>query len=121
MGIYEYDLMSGDIAVSPEVCRIIGVPVTEVMTAPQWVARVHEDDRPQIPLLSQLLDGSAPLKLEYRVVRDDDQRERWVLRQGVLDRDDEGRPIRLIGTVQDITPERNATSRLTTLLERFLL
>lgn len=80
------------------------------------MAQVHEDDKPHIPVLSQLLDGSAPLKLEYRVVRADDQRERWVLRQGVLDRDEAGRPVRLIGTIQDITPERNATSRLTTLL-----
>ncbi|GEB41311.1 GAF domain-containing protein [Gluconobacter sphaericus] len=116
VGIYEYDLTSGDIAVSPEVCRIIGLPVTDVITARQWVGQVHEDDKPQIPVLSQLLDGSAPLKLEYRVVRADDQRERWVLRQGVLDRDEAGRPVRLIGTIQDITPERNATSRLTTLL-----
>lgn len=116
VGIYEYDLTSGDIAVSPEVCRIIGAPVTEVMTASQWFTRVHEEDRPQIPLLSQLLDGSAPLKLEYRIVRADNQKVCWVLRQGVLDRDEAGRPIRLIGTIQDITPERNATSRLTTLL-----
>lgn len=116
VGIYEYDLTSGDIAVSPEVCRIIGLPVTDVLTVGQWVARVHEEDRPLIPVLSQLLEGAAPLKLEYRVVRADDQKERWILRQGVLDRDDEGRPVRLIGTIQDITPERNATSRLTTLL-----
>lgn len=116
VGIYEYDLISGDIAVSPEVCRIIGLPVTDILTVRQWVAQVHEDDRPQMPVLSQLLDGSAPLKLEYRVVRADDQRERWVLRQGVLDHDEAGRPVRLIGTIQDITPERNATSRLTTLL-----
>ncbi|MBF0887945.1 MULTISPECIES: HWE histidine kinase domain-containing protein [Gluconobacter] len=116
VGIYEYDLVSGDITVSPEVCRIIGMPVTEVVTAPQWAQRVHEDDKARIPLLSELLDGSAPLKLEYRIVRDDDRKERWVLRQGVLDRDATGRPVRLIGTLQDITPEKNATSRLTTLL-----
>ncbi|MEN3166843.1 GAF domain-containing protein [Gluconobacter sp. OJB] len=116
VGIYEYDLVSGDITVSPEVCRIIGIPVTEVVTAVQWAMRVHEDDRERIPLVSQLMDGSAPLKLEYRVIRAGDRKERWILRQGMLDRDWAGRPIRLIGTIQDITPEKNATSRLTTLL-----
>ncbi|GBQ93150.1 hypothetical protein GCM10007866_02040 [Gluconobacter albidus] len=116
VGIYEYDLVSGDITVSPEVCRIIGMPVTEIVTAPQWAQRVHQDDRVHIPLLSELLDGSAPLKLDYRIIRDDNRQERWVRRQGVLDRDGAGRPIRLIGTLQDITPEKNATSRLTTLL-----
>lgn len=116
VGIFEYDLGSGDITVSPEVCRIIGMPVREIVTAAEWVMCVHEEDRPQIPVLAQLLDGSAPLKLEYRIIRADDLKERWILRQGVLDRDEDGRPIRLIGTIQDITPERNATSRLTTLL-----
>lgn len=116
VGIFEYDLGSGDIAVSPEVCRIIGVPVREIVTAAEWIMCVYEEDRAQIPVLAQLLDGSAPLKLEYRIIRADDLKERWILRQGVLDRDEDGRPIRLIGTIQDITPERNATSRLTTLL-----
>ena len=116
VGIYEYDLVSGDITVSPEVCRIIGIPVTEVVTALQWTMRVHEDDRERIPLVSQLMDGSAPLKLEYRVIRASDRKERWILQQGMLDRDWAGRPIRLIGTIQDITPEKNATSRLMTLL-----
>ncbi|GBR70190.1 HWE histidine kinase domain-containing protein [Gluconobacter kanchanaburiensis] len=116
VGIFEYNLSSGDVDVSPEICRIIGLPVAEILTAAEWCQRVHDADRHLIPALSELLDGSAPLKLEYRIIRADDHKERWVLRQGVLDRDDAGRPIRLIGTLQDITPERLATSRLTTLL-----
>lgn len=116
IGIYEYDLVSGDITVSPEVCRIAGLTQTPTLSAEQWVTLIHPDDKATVPTLNRILEGTAPLRLQYRILRSDDGKERWVLRQGILDHDETGRPIRLIGTLQDVTPERNATARLTTLL-----
>lgn len=116
IGIYEYDLVSGDITVSPEVCRIAGIDLIPTLSAEQWIALIHPDDKVTIPTLNRILEGTAPLRLQYRILRASDGKERWVLRQGILDHDEAGRPIRLIGTLQDVTPERNATARLTTLL-----
>lgn len=116
IGIYELDFATGRITVSPEVCRIAGLPLSPTISAEQWVSLMHPDDRERAPSLAGLIDGSAPLRLQYRILRTNDGKECWVLRQGILDRDDSGRPVRLVGTIQDISPERNTTARLTTLL-----
>ena len=77
------------------------------------MSRVHPDDH---PLLTQAvkdhLEGDAPqLEIEHRV-RHRDGNFRWMLTRGVAVRDDQGRPVRLVGSQSDITERKQAEKQL---------
>lgn len=80
-----------------------------------WGERVHEDDRYRV--VDQLMEFVASTgdvwNEEYRFQRADGS---WahVLDRGVLARDDEGRPVRMIGSMMDVT-ER--TRQMETMVE----
>ena len=42
---------------------------------------------------------------QYRIVRLDTREERWVHGRGALDLDRSGRPVRMVGTIADITDQ----------------
>lgn len=69
-----------------------------------WGARVHDDDRERVVdrLVTFVASTGDVWKDEYRFQRADGS---WahVLDRGVLARDDEGRPVRMIGSMMDVT------------------
>jgi len=79
-----------------------------------WLDLAHDEDRDGVrrafERLSEGLESS--LSLEFRL-RDVAGQWRWVLLQGrVVEADAQGRPVRLLGMVQDMTERRNAEERL---------
>lgn len=87
-----------------------------VFPVAEWLALVPREYKNSVPEPLVLRQGGAPLRLQYRICRADNGEERWVLRQGILEHDEAGLPVRLIGTLQDVTPEKNASARLGVLL-----
>jgi PAS domain S-box-containing protein len=75
-----------------------------------WQALVHPDDRDQAKAkLNAHLDGKAPVyAAEYRI-RAKDGTWRWLYSRGrVIGWDDEGRPLRAVGTHLDITQRKES-------------
>ncbi len=71
---------------------------------------IHPDDRGQVEaMLRDALERKRepPYSSEYRIRLDGD-RQRWVAAYGLADFDDHGRPIRLVGTIADITERKRA-------------
>lgn len=84
---------------------------------------LHPDDRVEADTaVSSALDpdGTGTFDVEYRTVGIEDGIERNILAKGLAFFVD-GRPIRLIGTVQDVTADRVARARLRETEERFRL
>ncbi|RYE60652.1 MAG: PAS domain S-box protein, partial [Hyphomicrobiales bacterium] len=103
IGTFELDVASGMMAVSPQYCRLFGIPVTDFYHASVSErlivaedAEVHSTDRTR-------RDGSADADVEYRVRRADDGEVRWLARRARFHRDETGRPITMFGTVHDVT------------------
>ncbi len=81
---------------------------------------MHPDD---VPRVAQAFDGTlraetANFEVEYRVCHPDDS-VRWVLARGAAVRDDNGRTVRVAGSVTDIT-EAKVADALTGLPNRVL-
>ncbi|MBJ6763720.1 PAS domain-containing protein [Myxococcaceae bacterium JPH2] len=78
-----------------------------------WGERVHPEDRgPVVQRLKHFVDSDEDAwQAEYRFLRGDGS---WahVLDRGVLARDDQGRPVRMIGSMMDITERKRALERL---------
>ena len=73
---------------------------------------VHPDDRETVRrALRDTVTGGSAYDLEFRVVRRSGEL-RWVHARADLGHDDTGRPVRLVGTVQDITERRRLEERL---------
>ena len=76
------------------------------------LALVHKDDRETVnTAMRRALDEQAPYACEFRIVRPD-QSIRWLEWWGEVYRDEQNRPHRMVGLLQDITRRRQAEEEL---------
>lgn len=109
---------------SPEYLLIHGLPPEAANeTHEQWLARIHPDDRPQAlaHFLAALEGPGQDYSAEYRIIRPSDGEVRWIGVIAQIERDGQGRPLRLVGAHIDITERMLAQERLRESEERFRL
>lgn len=120
-GVWDWDIVAGTVLRSRRSAEIMGMSPTELGEGVgAWNARVHPDDRAEHDRSIQAcLDGDIPtLRIEYRI-RALDGGWVWVLSQGkVVERDAEGRPLRMIGSIREMTARRKAEDELRALKEQ---
>ncbi|MDO9495350.1 MAG: PAS domain-containing protein, partial [Nocardioides sp.] len=104
LGSWEWDAGADTIWWSDELYRIYGLdPAQFDATYDGFVDHLHPDDRPIVEaVVAEALAGKDSFRWEGRIVRPSGE-QRWVRGLGVVERDDEGTPLRLHGTAQDIT------------------
>ena len=114
-GVWDWNMTTGDIYVSPEYRRLFGFLDGEPVTFDRWLAAVYEDDRPAMEEAGRrLFEARADWNVEFRIVHPE-RGLRWLAGIGQLERDDAGRPQRFSGVNFDIT-DRKQTERRTRLL-----
>ncbi len=105
LGNWERDLKTDTLLLSTELRRIFGWDDTADVTYDAFLAAVHSEDREAVrEARAAALNGTAPLDIEYRIQRPDGT-ERHVHERGEV-RHDDGHPVRLSGTVLDITDRK---------------
>jgi two-component system CheB/CheR fusion protein len=107
-GVGTWTLHFGEslILASPEFFRVCGLPYTRDGWLPlsELLKCIHPDDQAfASDLHAKCLSGDFPYTGALRIVRDGDPEIRWVLVSGAVQRDKELRPVRLSGTIHDIT------------------
>jgi len=104
---------SGQLTWSAETYRIFGVAAGGFAgTSDAFYEQVHPDDREALRAArSASLEHDKPYDVEHRIVRTDGS-VRWVHECASIERDSDGRPLRMIGTVQDITQRRQLEDQL---------
>lgn len=114
VGIWDADVITGDVQWSPETRQILGVGTDTPATHANFLERIHPDDRahvankPYVEVPGKGLSYSGT----YRIVRADSGEERWVAASGRTILDATGNVIRKIGTIQDITERKQADDAL---------
>lgn len=93
---------------SPEICRLLGIDEHFRKDFDSFLRLVHPDDRASVLEAARILtEERRPVEHEYRIIRPDGSvrhvREQRSVEVGVA-----GGPMRLMGTVQDITETRAA-------------
>src|SRR3984893_4398070 len=109
---------------SPEYLLVHGLPPEAVNeTYEDWVNRIHpeERDRRGKNLFDALKGGSENYSDEYRIVRPNDGEIRWIRVVAKIERDHDGRALRLVGADLDITDQMLAQVTLRESEERFRL
>jgi PAS domain S-box-containing protein len=113
-GVWDWHISTGEEYVSPRIKAMLGYADDELPpTAAALDARTHPDDVPRMQADRQAhFDGRTPLYRNEHRIRCKDGRWKWVLSRGmVIARDDQGRPLRMVGTHTDITELKQAEAQ----------
>ncbi|HVN92931.1 MAG TPA: PAS domain S-box protein [Terracidiphilus sp.] len=114
LGVYLLDIGTGIWTSSDVMDEIFGIGKEYERSVEGWVALVHPDDRSSMVAYFQdeVLGQHKPFDREYRIIRKSDGAVRWVHGIGRLELDQHGQPVRMPGTIQDITEARQAQETL---------
>jgi PAS domain S-box-containing protein len=113
IGHWSMNLRTHELSWSDEVYRIFGVSPEEFAgTQAAFFSFVHPDDRAAVQRASDETEyGHKPLDIDHRIVRADGV-VRVVHERGEVIFDEAGQPIRMLGTVQDITDRKRMEEAL---------
>jgi PAS domain S-box-containing protein len=121
MFAYEWDAVTDEIQRSEEVDQVLGVEEGPQTSGQQILAMVPPEDRERlIAAIAQLSPEEPYLRISYRMVRSDGT-VIWVERNSRAFFDDQGRILRIVGMVADITERKLAERELTLANDRLRL
>jgi PAS domain S-box-containing protein len=108
VGVFSLDLATRVVSGSAMFFRLYGLGEVESANEADIAALVLSEDWKEISTKRNFTLEAAPLDIEYRIRRADDGSLRWISRKAEFERDASGRPLRLVGVVQDVTEQRLA-------------
>jgi diguanylate cyclase (GGDEF)-like protein/PAS domain S-box-containing protein len=113
LGIWTWDMQTNQAAWSDETYRLFGAPPgTNVDVWALIDARVHPEDKPHLyDIIRACARDGRPRPTEFRVCLPGDG-ERIIWSEGESQFDADGKPVRMFGTMQDITSRRQAEQAL---------
>ncbi len=121
IGSYVLDVARGVWESSDGLDRLLGIDSDQTHTIAEWIALVAAEDRDAMHayLVRDVLGQGRMFDREYRIVRPRDGALRWVHGRGRLDLDSAGNPLRMRGTIQDITERVEAQAKAQLWLDAF--
>jgi PAS domain S-box-containing protein len=121
MFAYEWDVATDLIVRSAESAQILGVEDAARLTGQQAIDKIHPDDQKSLTAaLARLTPENPYLEINYRVLRPDGTMI-WLQRNSRAHFDEQGRVLRIIGIVADITARKLAETALALAHDRLRL
>ena len=112
-GIWDWNILNDEDYLSPRWKNLLGYEDDELTNvASTFFDLVHPEDKEMVSAAVEAhFSKKVPYVVEARLRRKDGDYH-WFLMQGEAQRDDEGRPVRMVGTIADITERRQAEETL---------
>jgi PAS domain S-box-containing protein len=107
---------------SPEYLLIHGLPPDAANeTHEDWVRRIHPEDREvtEKKFRDAVAGDVSDYTVRYRIIRPSDGETRWISVTSTIERDEQGRAIRLVGAHTDVTEQVLGEQALRQSEERF--
>jgi PAS domain S-box-containing protein len=119
-GLWDWDIQSGTVIYSLSWYRILGIKQTNP-TYEGWESRIHPDDKSEwLSTLQSHLDGLTDYWRNEHRLKTDTGEWLWVLGRGrVVERGNKWKPIRMLGTITDISERKKAEDALRASEEKF--
>ncbi len=115
LGLWDWNVRTGEVLFDPRWCQMLGYHQDELIPhVSTWSGLLHPDDQPEVAaVLEPHLRGEAPgYEVSFRL-RHKGGGWIWILARGkVMERDNDGSPLRMTGTHMDITARREAEQAL---------
>jgi PAS domain S-box-containing protein len=110
LGSYELDISSGMWISSLILDTIFGIDESYLHTIENWVALIHPDWQEIMAnyFANEVIGKCSRFNKEYKIKRINDGVDRWVHGLGELELDVKGKPMKMHGTIMDITERKRA-------------
>lgn len=120
-GVWDWRMDDGVFSVNDQWAQRMGIDSGQIVRYEDWLALIHDEDRDRVAdaVDRHLRDKTAQLREEMRM-RHSSGGWLWVLSRGrVVERDSVGRPVRMIGTDEDITSRKTGEAALNVSEEKY--
>jgi diguanylate cyclase (GGDEF)-like protein/PAS domain S-box-containing protein len=113
IGVWDYNLVDGTLSWSAEMYPLYGLMPTAATGAYDlWSKHLHPDDRASAEAAVQAaIQGTSDFQPEFRVVWNDGSIH-FIQASAMVERDDSGKALRMVGVNWDVTAQRNAEAAL---------
>lgn len=117
LGTYKFTLSTGLFELSEIAYQLLGIDKMYDHSLSGWGALIHPDDRIMASekFNEDIAGKGNVLDSEYRIIRPDDQMERWIHAIRKLKLDEQGNPFQVLGTIQDVTERKQAEDEIVSL------
>lgn len=104
IGTWEWNIITNDLYWSERIAPLFGHTEGTLETSyDNFLASIHPDDRQSvIDAVNACIESDAPYEIEHRIVWPDGT-IRWLMERGAVIRDSNGKPLQMLGVVQDVT------------------
>jgi diguanylate cyclase (GGDEF)-like protein/PAS domain S-box-containing protein len=113
-GLWEWDRGNDRLYVSPRWKEMLGYEEEEIgNSSAEWLDRVHPSDANSVRARLKVLETGPHQHFEFvHRLKHKSLGYRWMRCRGMVVRDDDGKPIRIAGSLSDITDHKAAEDRL---------
>jgi diguanylate cyclase (GGDEF)-like protein/PAS domain S-box-containing protein len=113
LGHCEWDILNNIRRLSEETCMILGLPLDNCLVPNHvFTNAIHREDRKSLKkAVVKTICANKPYDIEFRIIRPNGE-IRYVHNLSEVIRDQHGKPIKFIGTLQDITVRKQAETAL---------
>ncbi len=115
LGLWQFNVASATLTLSPRACAIYGIATDDPAASARVLAAMHPDDRARVrDAFYRVFDPTTGGNFaeEYRLRRPSDGEERWIAVTGQVFFDERAQPLRVMGTLRDVTARRAAEEAL---------
>jgi len=114
-GMWDWNARTGEVYFSPRYYTMLGYEPDELPPSyDTWAGLLHPDDRERAEktVLEHIENDFGPLEQEFRL-KTKTGKWKWILGKGkVFSKDENGRPVRVVGTHTDITEKKKTERQL---------
>jgi PAS domain S-box-containing protein len=125
-GHWVWDIQRDHAYASPRMNQILGLPAqAHQSNYAEYIERIpmHPQDRPRVRHArdQHLAGNQSRLNVEYRIIMPGTGEIRWIQARGQVFRDADGKPMKLAGSIEDITERKRTEEALRQSEERYAL
>ncbi|MGK4567375.1 PAS domain-containing sensor histidine kinase [Flavobacterium sp. 3HN19-14] len=107
-GIWDLDVKTNRVFFSSQSMKMLHFEEKDtILTIDKWDDRIHPEDKEKYEKdIKEHLENKTPFYKNLQRVLSNDNQYKWVLSRGkIIDRDEKGNPLRVIGTHSDISKQ----------------
>lgn len=114
LGSYAWNLTDGLWASSKILDRIFGINESYIRNLEGWLAIIHPDWRKVMHnyVTNDVVGKHQKFDMEYQIVNQENKQVRWVHGLGQIEFESNNQPLKLIGTILDITGQKQVEEKL---------
>lgn len=113
IGNYEIDLINYSWKASSSIFEIIGAKINSIHNVNDFLNLIEPSYKDKVTAIyNRAFETYEPFTTEYQIIKLDNNEARWVIDLANFDLDNNGKPIRILGAIQDITERKSIENNL---------